>query len=437
MRVNIVHHLLLACATLPLVSARLSANETSAYLQLENDRLFVSVNKTIGGIDTLVLDGQDLLGSRSYIPYTPGGSSGNGQYGIGPYLDCYCIPATGPSSTGSGSYTPGSVDPTYELFHGVDSKNVSYGGVMMSEVYSPTGQVLQQYWFLRDGETGLHTFSRIAYHNATTPFLRNLQEFRTLFRPSTELWTDLATNDELAAKMPVPNPASGNLTDAATVQDATWYIGNRTDDPYVDTFADYFTKYTFAAVWRDHTVHGLFGDGSRSSDNSTFGAWLVMNTKDTYYGGPTHSDLVVDGIIYNYMVSNHHGAGTPNITDGFDRTFGPQYYHFNKGPPGASWRMLRDEAVQYASPTWNVDFYDTIAKHIPNYVPSAGRGTWKASVRLPEGAANPIAVLSQNTVDYQDNVIDPLTVSTIQVTELDDVHADTTMRSVSVLGQDH
>jgi rhamnogalacturonan endolyase len=162
-----------------------------------------------------------------------------------------------------------------------------------------------------------------------------------------------------------------------------------------------------------------------------------MNTKDTYYGGPTHSDLVVDGIIYNYMVSNHHGAGTPNITDGFDRTFGPQYYHFNKGPPGASWRMLRDEAVQYASPTWNVDFYDTIAKHIPNYVPSAGRGTWKASVRLPEGAANPIAVLSQNTVDYQDNVIDPLTVSTIEVTEVDDVHADTTMRSVSVLGRDH
>jgi hypothetical protein len=22
-------------------------------------------------------------------------------------------------------------------------------------------------------------------------------------------------------------------------------------------------------------------------------------------------------------VSNHHGDGTPNITDGFDRTFGP------------------------------------------------------------------------------------------------------------------
>jgi rhamnogalacturonan endolyase len=345
MRAETPHTLLIALAFLPLGNAHLSANETATYLQLENERLFVSVNKTIGGIDTLVFDGQDLLGSRAYIPYTPGGSSGNGQYGIGPYLDCYCIPATGPSSTGSGSYTPGSVDPTYELFHGSDLNNVSYGGVMMSEVYPPTGLVLQQYWFLRDGETGLHTFSRIAYHNATTPFLRNLQEFRTLFRPSTALWTDLVTNDELAAKTPVPNPASGNLTDAATVQDATWYIGNRTNDLYVKTFADHFTKYTFAAVWRDQTVHGLFSDGSQSDDNSTSGAWLVINTKDTYYGGPIYSDLVVDGIIYNYLVSNHYGARTPNITNGFDRTFGPQYYHFNRGPAGASWTTLRDEAI--------------------------------------------------------------------------------------------
>jgi hypothetical protein len=52
----------------------------------------------------------------------------------------------------------------------------------MSEKYPPTGQALEQYWFLRDGETGLHTFSRLIYQNTTTLFLRNLQESRTLFR---------------------------------------------------------------------------------------------------------------------------------------------------------------------------------------------------------------------------------------------------------------
>jgi hypothetical protein len=45
----------------------------------------------------------------------------------------------------------------------------------------------------------------------------------------------------------------------------------------------------------------MYGDGSKSKDGSTFGAWLVMNTVDTYFGGPTHSDLTVDGIVYNYI----------------------------------------------------------------------------------------------------------------------------------------
>lgn len=85
------------------------------------------------------------------------------------------------------------------------------------------------------------------------------------------------------------------------MQDATWYIGNYTNTPYVEQFADYFTKYTFSDEWRDHKVHGVYGDGSQSKDGSTFGAWLVMNTVDTYFGGPTHSDLTVDGIVYNYI----------------------------------------------------------------------------------------------------------------------------------------
>lgn len=72
----------------------------------------------------------------------------------------------------------------------------------MSDTYTPTGQVLEQYWFLRDGETGLHAFSRIAYYNETTPFLRNLQEFRTLFRPNSDIWTHLATNAVQYAPLP-------------------------------------------------------------------------------------------------------------------------------------------------------------------------------------------------------------------------------------------
>ena len=57
--------------------------------------------------------------------------------------------------------------------------------------------------------------------------------------------------------------------------------------------------HTFADTWRDYQVHGMYSDGTTSDDNSTFGAWLVMNTKDTYYCGPLYSDIIVDGIVYN------------------------------------------------------------------------------------------------------------------------------------------
>ncbi|TVY82067.1 putative rhamnogalacturonate lyase B [Lachnellula suecica] len=374
-------------------TALLTAFQNASTLLIFNDRLTAAVNKSTGAIYYLTLDNQDLLGTLNYVTPTPGGSTGSGNSGIGPYLDCYCIP--------SGSYTPGSIAPTYQLITST-STSLTYAGIVMSEIYPPTGQLLEQYWFLRDGETGLHTFSRLAYHNASAPFLRNLQEFRTLFRPNTPLWTHLITNKEQHAPLPSKNATSAQVV----VQDATWYLGNTPEDEYVQQEGEYFSKYIFQDTWRDHDVHGLYADGSESLDGSVFGAWLVMNTRDTYFGGPTWSDLTVDGIVYNYIVSNHHGNGVPNITDGFDRTFGPQYYYFNKAAPSTPMETLRKDALQFFHPTWNEDFYDSIAQHVPNYVPSIGRTTWNGHIDLPDGAKRPIAVLSKNGFDFQDNAVD-------------------------------
>jgi rhamnogalacturonan endolyase len=257
--------------------AVLNATETSTELVIANSRLSAAVNKAYGAIYKLTLDGQDLLGPKS------------GSTGIGPYVDCYCIP--------SGFYTPGSLAPKYKLIQGTDTTGTPYGGIVLSETHPPTGLTLEQYWFLREGETGLHTFSRIAYYNKTKPFFRNLQEFRTLFRPNTPLWTDLITKPGQAAALPGTDAKAKQIT----VQDATWYMGNATSDEYVTDFSDYFTKYTFSETWRDLDAYGMYADGSKSADGSAFGAWLVMNTKDTYFGGPIHSDLTVDGIVYNYM----------------------------------------------------------------------------------------------------------------------------------------
>lgn len=210
-------------------TAFLVANQSSSELVISNERLYAAVRKSSGDIVSLTLDGVSLLGPR----------------GSGPYLDCFCTP--------SGFWRPGSSASRYELYTGTDANGTKYGGIKMSDTYAPTGQILEQYWFLREGETGLHTFSRVAYHNKTRPFLRNLQELRTLFFPSSKMWTHLATNEVQFA----PLPGSGATARQVMVQDATWYLGNTPDDSYVKQESDYFTKYTFHDTWRDHTVHGM------------------------------------------------------------------------------------------------------------------------------------------------------------------------------------
>ncbi|QPC80168.1 hypothetical protein HYE68_010920 [Fusarium pseudograminearum] len=356
--------------------ADLVTSENTTHISLANDRFAVVLAKSSGHIIDATLDGQDLLGPLS------------GNTGKGPYLDCSCTP--------SGFWTPGSTA-QLRLVKGTDSSGTNYGGIIMSDTFKPTNQTLSQYFFLRGEETGLHAFTRLTYFNASAPFLRDLGELRTLFRPNTKLWTHFSTSDGNYG--PLPDAAG-----ALTVQDATWYVGDKTNDPYVKQYADYWTKYSLSESWRNHDVHGEFSDGSTSNDGSTFGAWLVHNTRETYYGGPLHSDLVVDGIVYNYMVSGHHGAPMPNITNGFDRTWGPQFYYFNKGSKETTLAELRADAAQYANPEWNAKFYDSIAHHVPNFAPSAKRTKYSGKVNFPKNAKRPIIVLSENKQDFQLNV---------------------------------
>lgn len=211
------------CATgFTLASATLQIVQNETTITLENSRLTAILDRTAGQIVDLTLDGKDLLGPKS------------GSTGVGPYLDCYCIP--------SGFYTAGATAPITKAVEGVDSTGTRYGGLIMTDTYAPTGQQFQQYWFLREGETGLHMFSRLSYYNETTPFLRNLQEFRTLFRPNTDLWTHLTSSEVQTA----PLPSKEAIASEIVVQDATWTLNNTPSDPYYTQFSDYFTKYTFS-----------------------------------------------------------------------------------------------------------------------------------------------------------------------------------------------
>ena len=274
-------------ATLP--RAALTASETAVRINIANDRLSLSFNKTRLVIDTLSLDGQDLLGGTLAQKVVPGGPTGHGIIGLGPYLDCYCVPE------GSGSYTPGASrnsNGSVELIRG----GAAYAGFALRDVHRLSGQRMEFYVFLREGETGLHTFGRVAYTEPRGPTRAVVQEFRTLFAPNSPLWSHLVTNEHTIA--PIPNRE--NLANASFVQDATKDLRPFPDDPYVKETNGYFTKYSFADEWKDHELHGLYGDG-KAAGNGTWGAWMVQWNRETYYGGPIRQDLTVDGIIYDYM----------------------------------------------------------------------------------------------------------------------------------------
>ncbi|KAN0064060.1 hypothetical protein ACQY0O_003670 [Thecaphora frezii] len=380
--------LLVLLFQLPLTLAAV-LNETSTTITLSNARLTVGLSKSTGMINSLRLDGQDLLGPTS------------GNVGNGPYLDGVFAP--------KGFYQPGK-HANFTTFTG-DDQGAPYAGVKMSDTNPDTGLVLEFTHVLRGDETGLHNFARVAYKNSASPVLGVLQELRTLFRPSTKLWTHITSvNEKNAVTAPIPLPET--VKAQKVVQDATWDMnptGAASNDPYVKNFARYYTKYTFSDKWEYHRFHGLYSDGTTTSDGKSYGAWLIPTTRDTYFNGPKNSDLTSDAntvIAYNYLVSNHHGNNAPNITNGFDRTFGPFYYFFNSGKNVDAVKAEAD-AEEKAKNKY-LGFYDILkAKgQVEGYVPSSSRGRWTGTIKLPKGAKNPVAVLSVSGHDFQDNAVD-------------------------------
>ncbi|KAI8804405.1 rhamnogalacturonan lyase [Cladochytrium replicatum] len=373
------------------VQAKVTVTSTSTAVTIANDRVTFAYRKATGDLYNVALDGTNLLGT-----YTK--TDGRG------YLVCYCV-----IDQPKGYWTVGGdpITTTYDSITGTDSAGIQFGGVVISQTIF-TNQTFQHFHFLRDGETGIHSFVRLRFQNDTLENAGQIGEFRFLFRPgSGNLWTHLSTNSKTYA----PLPLSTTIANEIEVQDATWYIGNATADPYVQSFSEYFTKYQFSADYGTNLARGLYSDGTKTN-GTAYGAWLVLNTKDTYFGGPTRSDLAVDGSIYNKYSTTHYGGRTPKQYQGWERTWGPQFLYFNSGK-GKSLSELRNDAEKLAFPEWNARFYDDIARYVPGYFPTSSRGNITGTISLQNPSVLNVlsgdltwVVLSQNGVRFPDNVGD-------------------------------
>ncbi|KAL7269439.1 hypothetical protein RUND412_007903 [Rhizina undulata] len=371
--------------------AWLLGGETDEDIIVSSDRLNFTISKLNGDLYNVLFDGIDTLGQYS-------STTGRGCK----YLICYCVETD--VKTSAGEYTVGSNSTTnYTLIDDYDSTNTHFVGIYLVDSL-PTGQTFHYWFFIRDdGSNAIHQWTRLTYVNETVPYLTTLGEYRYLFRPQQNtIWTHLSVNENTEA----PIPTAEDFASEVKVQDATWVFPNSTS-AYSKAVGEYFTKYVFADNFDyTHKAHGIYADGSKTN-GSTYGVWQLVNTRDTYYGGPHRFDLQLDGAVYNKWSTSHYGSRYANITNGFDRTFGPQALYFNGGN-NQSLAELRENAYLISNEDWNKDFYDFVGKkYVDTYVRSEQRGKLVGQINIPNGTWKSQAVLAQNGVDYSDNVGDP------------------------------
>ncbi|KAJ6571845.1 galactose mutarotase-like protein [Mycena capillaripes] len=401
--------LFLALVFLARAGGRIITSENATSIAIHNDRLSFTVDKTNGILGHIHLDGQDLQGPQS-------NTSGRGYY------ECHCVPMGYEVAASDIFHIATNGNATFTLIKGVDLTLTPYAGVFMQQVL-PIGHTFQQWYFIRDTptSTGLHNFARMLYSNSSTgpPFTDGgipVREIREVWQFNTTLWQTASTNPTL--NVSIPDQAA--ITPAVQAQDATWDLATNTpDEPFVQQTSDWWTKYFLADEYRKRKAHGLYG---KTETGMAYGAWIVSVTQDTLFGGPTHYDLLLDGMIgvpegspnliriphiYYYFASSHQGAATTNLTnEGYDRTWGPQYLYFNKGQH-ASLPTLRADAEAEADFSKYAEFYQSIAHLIPGFTPPLARGAVSLShMSLPHAAEDVVAVLSAGGLDFPRNVLD-------------------------------
>ncbi len=361
----------LALCLAPARSA-VSYTDTPTQARVTNGRLTFTVSKPgdrghdPGSISSLSLDGQELLG--------------HGEV----YFDTHDV---------AGYFRLGHHDTqatTYEIHQASDRAGVGY--VDLAVHHSPTALQpldIRQHYLLRDGETGIHLFTEVNHSAAQKgdPF----GEMRSVAVGDETLFTFMSTEDNVSAPIPLP----AHITGQNTVQDTTWDLGAFPQDPYVlGTGKRYYTKYDFAGLELDHTVHGFWGP-------SGYGLWLVQVSKDTLTGGPTRYDLMEHQgpTLLNMLVSGHYGSKTPNVSGDWHRTYGPFLLYVNKA---ATLAAARADAKKYADPSFDRAFYDALA--LPGYATSAQRGTVTGRLAVAlhgVSAAGTVIVLDSPHTDFQ------------------------------------
>jgi rhamnogalacturonan endolyase len=342
--------------------------ETTTTITATNGLVTFNLDKTNGHITSLQLRGHELLGN-----------------GGGGYWDM--------NDSAFGYFVLGSSDKantTYAVACSASGNSIDVSINHVGSIAEPMG--VSEHYILQPGVPAVHVFTVIS-HSSSLPS-DTIAQFRFAMRVDPTIFTNAYVEDdpigprwrEDASTFPTPQ----QIAIAPTVQDATSDLqGLNSQYP-----KRYYTKYDWAVYYRDHVLHGLYGNG--------YGVWMTMEHNEAFNGGPTHQDLTVHQtnttpILLNMEQGAHFGGPSIVATGDWSKTYGPYLLYLNTG---TSRTTLHNDALKYANVKWDQAFYDTLG--IPGYVTSGQRSTVTGKIRLStsESMAGATVVLSDNETDF-------------------------------------
>lgn len=344
-----------------------SFTENSAQITVDNGRVQAVFDKASNArLVSLKLDGQELLGT-----------TGRGRF------DQVASVLGAPG----GDYTPGT---TFAVRQEQDFVVVS--AVLNA---SASGPYARQWNFIfRSGEPGFHLAPRFSHSSKHAGV--HLEQHRFVAWVDPEIFTHASVEEDTfgqpwradAARMPTPQ----DLQAGPMVMDATHDLAG-TRSAYARR---YYTKYDWAVSMKDHSVHGLYGNG--------YGIWSVTPNRESFNGGPFRQDLTLHQtteapVLLVEPHATHFGAMPVDTYGDWAKTYGPYFVLLTRGSDP---QRMREEAVSYARFDKHAAFYDRVA--LEGWVPTAARVTVSGKAKVPgqKSMGGALVILSDNRVPAQD-----------------------------------
>ncbi|WP_377273595.1 polysaccharide lyase family protein [Peterkaempfera sp. SMS 1(5)a] len=344
----------------------LSYQDTSTSITATNGVVTFTLRKSDGAMTSLKLSGTELMANGGYA-YWDTNETVFGYFVLGHHE---------PSLT------------TYSVRQGSNFLDIA----MAHPATAAMPLTLVQHYILKDGEPGVHIATEISHKAGDAA--DSIAQARTVFRLDPAIFTNISVEDDpigvtwRQSSSTLPTPA--NLKAAPAVMDSTFDLQGL-GSPYGRR---YYTKYDWSVYWKDHVVHGLYGNG--------FGAWLTMPNKEAENGGPLRQDLTAhqttdSPVLLNMIQASHFGSKPMDAVGDWGKTYGPYFLYLNQGNDGAA---MRADAVKWANPALHQDFWDNLA--LPGWVTTSQRGTVKGKLHMTHGSVRgATVVLSDNNIEFQ------------------------------------